>query len=143
MPRVHTPRPLLLLAGALAVACTAGPTGLCACSPAPDEALVYGRVTLPGGGPAAGVTVRGEIGPRGCEPWVDGWQATTGADGGYRLAVYRDGGYGYGPDACQHVFAAAPNGSGLRGSDTLPFVVRFRGGTVPDSVRMDLVLRAP
>lgn len=143
MPRTRIPRPFFLLAVTLAVACTADPTGLCACSPAPDEAIVYGRVTVPGGGPAVGVTVRGEIGPRGCEPWADGWQATTGANGRYRLSVYRDGGYGYGPEACQRVFAAAPNDSGLRGSDTVPLVVQFRPSPPPDSVRIDLVLRAP
>lgn len=142
MPPIR--RSYFVFTAALAVACTADPTGLCACSPAPDEAIVYGRVTVPGGGPAVGVPVRGEIGPAGCEPWVDGWQTVTGPDGRFRLRVFRDGGYGYGPEACQHVFAAPLNNSGLRASDTLPFTVQFRGGGARlDSVRVDLALRAP
>jgi hypothetical protein len=140
MPRIRIPRPAFLLAAALVVACTTEPTGLCACDPAPFEAIVYGRVTLPDGAPAAFAVVQGQIGPAGCPPWADTWQANTGAAGSYRLSVYS---YGSPPDRCQHVFAFPTAGSGLRGSDTLPFTVQFRGGSQRDSVRVDLVLRAP
>jgi hypothetical protein len=84
--------------------------------------------------------VRGQIGPEGCQPWADTWQTTTSANGGYRLSVYS---YGNVPDGCQHVFALPATGSGLRGTDTVPFVVQFRAASHLDSVRVDLVLRAP
>lgn len=141
MPRIRIPRTLLPALGLmLFVSCT-DPTGLCGCSPAPDEAVVYGRVTGPGGAPVAGALVRAVVGIPSCESSPAGMEATTGADGGYRILAYSFGGP---PDPCQHVLALAPAGSGLRGSDTVPFTVSFRGmGTPPDSVRVDLVLRAP
>lgn len=143
MLAIRIPRPLTLLAVTVVVACTSGPTIVCGCSPPPDEAVVYGRVTLPGGGAAAGAAVRVEIGPAGCQPFADRMEAVANGGGGYRTSVYKPGGYGYGPDACQRVFALPPAGSALRGSDTVPLVVQFRAAPPLDSVRVDLALRAP
>lgn len=141
MPRIHIPRRFGLTAALLAVACTADPIVSCACSPPLDVAVVHGRVTMPGGGAAAGATVRVQIGPPGCQPWADARDETSGANGEYELLALDAGGQN--PDACRRVFALPPAGSGLRGSDTVPLVVRFRAGPPLDSVRIDLALRAP
>lgn len=142
MPRIRIPRPLTLAAATVVVGCS-DPLLVCGCSPPPDQAVVYGRVAVPGGGAAAGATVRVEIGPAGCLPFADRYEVAAGNSGGYRMPVFADGGYGYGPDACRRVFALPPPGSPLRGSDTVPLVVRFRPAPPLDSVRVDLALRAP
>lgn len=138
MHRIRTPRSFLALAAlVVAGACSGDSTG----SPPPEEAVVYGRVTNPDGAGVAGAVVRVEQGPAGCQPWVDYRNGTTGANGAYRMTVFNDGSIG--GNACRRVFALAPEGSGLRGSDTIPLTVQFRSGSTLDSARVDLVLRRP
>ncbi|HEX2076741.1 MAG TPA: carboxypeptidase-like regulatory domain-containing protein [Longimicrobium sp.] len=140
--RIRIPRMLLVVLGLMLFVSCVNPYETCACSPPPDEAVVYGRVTDPSGAVVAGALVRAERGPPGCQPSVERWEGTTSATGRYRVSVYSHGG----PDAdwCQRVFALPPAGSTLRGSDSVAFTVRYRpAGSQPDSVRVDLVLRAP
>lgn len=137
MLRIRTPRPFFAVALLAAAACSGDSTG----SPPPEEAVVYGRVTTPGGAGVPGVIVRVEQGPAGCQPWVDYRNATTGVNGAYRMTVFNDGSIG--GNACRRVFALAPESGGLRGSDTIPLTVQFRSGTALDSARVDLALRVP
>jgi hypothetical protein len=66
-------------------------------------------------------------------------QAATDASGRFRALIHHPGG----PVECLRAFALAPAGSSLRGSDTVPFQVRFTHQRALDSVRVDLVLRTP
>lgn len=138
MPRIRVPRPL---AGALvlmlAVSCQ---NPVCGCLSPPDVALVYGTVTDPAGSPVARAAVRAEDGSPECQASgvVVGWQEADAA-GRYRAEVHS-----LGPDSeCMRAFALPPAGSTLRGSDTVPFRVQFAPRRPVDSVRVDLVLRAP
>jgi hypothetical protein len=141
MPRIRIPRTLLSALGLMLFVSCVTPTGSCACTEPPGEAVVHGRVTDPAGAAVAGSLVRVVVGTPSCESSTQGMEATTAADGRYRILAYTFGG----PEPrCQHVFALAPAGSTLRGSDSVSFSVQFRhAGTRPDSVRVDLVLRAP
>ncbi|HEU0302009.1 MAG TPA: carboxypeptidase-like regulatory domain-containing protein [Longimicrobium sp.] len=140
MPLIRIPRTLSAALGLMLFVSCANPYETCACSPPPDEAVVYGRVTDPAGAAVAGSLVRVEIGIPGCgsSPIME---ATTGADGRYRILAYSFGG----PEPrCEHVFALPPAGSALLASDSLPVAVQFRSARAqPDSVRVDLMLRAP
>jgi hypothetical protein len=140
MPRLRVPRPFAAtLTVMLAVSCT-NPAGTCACDPVPPAGLMYGRVTDLAGNGVSGATVRVQTGPTGCQPIVnEAGQAVTDADGRFRAQVYHPGG----PVECLRAFALAPAGSTLRGSDTVPFQVRFTAPRILDSARVDLVLRTP
>lgn len=141
MPRFRIPRTLLPALGLMLFVSCVNPYETCACSPPPDEAIIYGRVTDPAGAAVGGSLVRVEVGTPECVGSAQGMEATTGADGRYRILAYSFGG----PEPrCQHVFARPPAGSTMRGSDSASFSVRFRHREArPDSVRVDLVLRAP
>lgn len=142
MPRVPRPRPFLLLAIATLVACTSGPTDLCGCSVAPDAAVLYGRVTDAAGAPVQAARIVAQHGAPGCaQPLETLGEVTTGADGGYRAMLFvhsRQPGTG----DCLRAVATPPVGTALR-ADTVPFAARFGRGNPLDSVRVDLVLRAP
>lgn len=143
MLRIPRPRPLLLLAVATLVACTSGPTDLCGCSIPPDGAVLYGRVTNAAGAPVQAARVVAEHGAPGCaQPLETLGEVFTSPDGTYRTMLYVNGEPPR-PGDCLRAFATPPAGSGLRGSDTVPFAARFGRGSALDSVRMDLVLRAP
>lgn len=136
-------RPRLSLAGALtamlAVSCT---NPVCGCPPARHSALLYGRVTDAAGAPVQGARVTAERADPGCVGTVYplGSAAATGPDGGYRAEIYASGPMR--PGDCLRAHAAAPPGSPLAGSDTVPFAVHFvLESSTPDSVRVDLVLR--
>lgn len=138
MPRIRIPRSL---AGALvlmlAVSCQ---NPVCGCLSPPDVAVVYGTVTDAAGNPVADAAVRAEDSAPGCqEPGIAvGWKETDAA-GRYRAEVHA-----LRPDSeCMRAFALPPAGSTLRGSDTVPIRVTFAPGSPVDSVRVDLVLRAP
>jgi hypothetical protein len=143
MPRIRPSRRLLLIAAALAVACTSDPVTLCGCSPPPDAAILYGRVTGPGGGPVQGALVVAERGLPGCATIQETLgEVRTAADGSYRTRAVAHMGFPR-PGDCLRAFAAPPAGSTLRGSDTVAFAVQFATGEPLDSARVDLVLRAP
>jgi hypothetical protein len=139
MPRIRIPRSL---AGALVlmlvVSCQ---NPVCGCLSPPDVALLYGTVTDPAGNPVADAAVRAEDGSPACQAegvFVVGWEKTDAA-GRYRAEVHA-----LRPDSeCMRAFALPPAGSTLRGSDTVPFRVTFAPRRPVDSVRVDLVLRAP
>lgn len=138
MPRLRIPRSL---AGALvlmlAVSCQ---NPVCGCLSPPDVALVYGRVTDPAGNPVADAAVRAEDGFPACQA-AGAFMGTdqTDAAGRYCAEVHA---FQPNPE-CMRAFALPPAGSTLRGSDTVPFRVTFAPDIPTDSVRVDLVLRAP
>lgn len=142
MPRIPSRRTFSLLTVVLAVACTGGPTDLCGCSQVPPHAVLYGRVTDPAGAPVQNALVTAENGPAGCAEPLEKSQMRTAADGSYRAMVFAYD-RGPGPIGCIRAFATPPEEIALRGSDTIPFAVRFDTGMPRDSARVDLVLRAP
>ena len=131
-----------LLAVAALVACTTDPVTLCGCIQIESAAVMYGRVTDPYGAPAAGVVVLAERAAPDCGPAeVRIGGAWTGEDGSYRTVIA-------GPPAgrtggCLRAHAIPDSASTLAASETVPFTVRFSSEVVLDSVRVDLVLRAP
>lgn len=138
MPRIRIPRSL---AGALVlmlvVSCQ---NPVCGCLSPPDVALVYGTVTDAAGNPVEKAAVRAEEGSPACQAAgvFRGFDEADAA-GRYRAEVHA-----FQPDPeCMRAFALPPAGSTLRGSDTVPFRVTFAPRTPADSVRVDLVLRAP
>jgi hypothetical protein len=139
-PRLRVPRPFAAtLTLMLAVSCV-DPMGTCACDPVPPAAVMYGRVTDFAGNAVSGATVRAQVGPTGCQPFAnEAGQAVTDADGRFRAQIHHPGGI----VECLRAFALAPTGSTLRGSDTVPFQVRFTAPRILDSARVDLVLRTP
>jgi hypothetical protein len=139
MRKLRFRRPLAAIAFAAAVACT-DPNGLCACDPAPPTAVVYGRVTQPDGVPAGGARVHVDLSPTGCEKWVDGRDYQTNGEGRYRASAYRLGPEG---DQCARLYAEPLAGGAVRGSDTVTISIHFPDNARPDSVRVDLALRAP
>jgi hypothetical protein len=138
MPRIRIPRSL---AGALvlmlAVSCQ---NPVCGCLSPPDVAVLYGSVTDAAGNPVEKAAVRAEEGPPGCQAAgvFSGFDETDAA-GRYRAEVHA---FRTNPE-CTRAFALPPAGSTLRGSDTVPFQVTFSPRRPEDSVRVDLVLRAP
>lgn len=143
MPRIRPSRRILLLTAALAVACTSDPVTLCGCSPPPDVAILYGRVTDAAGGPVQDALVVAERGLPGCSTIQEKMgEVRTSADGSYRTPVIAHMGLPRAGD-CIRAFAAPPAGSTLHASDTVAFAVRFATTEPLDSVRVDLVLRAP
>ena len=141
MPRLmRAPRLLILsLALILVVSCE---NPVCGCI-TPSRAVVYGRVTNPAGAGVAGAVVHTELGFPACEPEmireID--SARTEADGRYRLQLRTL--ESPGPEGCLRAYADPPAQGALRGSDTVPFAVALRYEGRMDSVRVDLVLRAP
>lgn len=126
----------------LLAACEAvNPVDTCACSlPMPFD-IVYGVVTAPGGGPVTGVTVDATIGPAGCQTRLDGnFSQPTDTQGRYRVPVVAVSDL---PQLCVRLVALAPPGSGWRDSDTTRLTVPSPVSHPPDSVRVNLVLRAP
>ncbi|HYR07038.1 MAG TPA: carboxypeptidase-like regulatory domain-containing protein [Longimicrobium sp.] len=140
MPRPRVPRPFAAtLTVMLAVSCV-NPAGSCACDPVPLGAVMYGRVTDPAGNAVSGATVQAQVGPTGCQPFAnEAGEAATDADGRFRARIQHPGG----PVECLRAFALPPVRSGLRGSDTVAFQVRFTTQHTLDSARVDLVLRTP
>jgi hypothetical protein len=115
---------------------------VCGCLSA-ARAVVYGRVTDPAGAGVAGALVATQQSSVACDPAgmeETGFARTT-ADGRYRLQM-RTGAPPL-PDGCLRAFADPPAQSTLRGSDTVPFTVEMDYAGPMDSVRVDLVLRAP
>ena len=139
MSRIHVLRALALVA--LLAACEAiNPVDTCACSiPMPFD-IVYGVVAEPGGAPAAGATVHAAIGPAGCQTALDGTSQHTNAEGRYRVPVPAVGDL---PEFCVRLVALAPPGSGWRDSDTTRLTMPTPRSHPPDSVRVNLALRAP
>jgi hypothetical protein len=138
MPRI--PRPVAAVALLLGVACSVNPVDLCGCSiPAPFT-IIYGQVTDPAGALVAGATVQLDAGAPGCQSLAPVGQVTTDAAGRYREGVMKTV-----SDArmCVQLFALPPAGSPLRGSDTVDINIASPMTLPPDSVRRDLVLRAP
>jgi hypothetical protein len=139
MPRVRIPRPFAAIAVGSAVACSADPIVLCACSQVPPHTVVYGSVTDPSGEPVQGATVRMEAGVSTCEPVSETLEAATDAAGRYRLFVIRT----TAAEQCVRLAALAPAASGWRGSDTVQFAIPPLQALGSDSVRRDIALRAP
>lgn len=137
---MRAPRlPAASLALMLVVSCD---NPVCGCI-TPSRAVVYGRVTSPGGGGVAGAVVHAELGFPACAPEMieEIGSARTEADGRYRLQLrtlepLR-------PEGCLRAFAHPPAQGTLLRSDTVPFAVDLRYEGRMDSVRVDLVLRAP
>jgi hypothetical protein len=143
MPRPRVPRHLAVcLAGMLFVSC-ADPMGMCGCPPSRSEAVLYGRVTDAAGAPVQGARVSADLGHGGCGGDMLELLAVepTGADGRYRAHLYSVGQPR--PGDCLRAWAAPSAAGTQRGSDTVPFAVRFGVDEVVDSARVDLVLRAP
>jgi hypothetical protein len=139
MPRIHVLRAFAVLA--LLAACDVlNPVDTCACSiPAPFD-VVYGTVTAPLGEPVAGATVHADVGPAGCQSTLMAEDRQTDAAGSYRLLVPQTGSYA---EQCVRLVALAPAGSGWRDSDTSRLTMPTPLSHPPDSVRQNLVLRAP
>jgi hypothetical protein len=143
MPRIRVPRPFAAIAFAAAVACTSTPTALCGCSVPGPYALVYGRVTDPAGTPVAGGTVHwqmGTAGTAGCAAIAGSQGVPVDESGVYHVGVFP---VGEGPEQCVRLAALPPAGSPLRGSDTVQIAIPTPRTVPSDSVRRDLVLRAP
>lgn len=141
MPRLmRAPRLLTAsLALMLVVSCE---NPVCGCI-TPSRAVVYGRVTNPSGAGVAGAFVHTELGFPACAPEMirEVESARTEADGRYRLQLrtlepLR-------PEGCLRAYADPPAQGTLLPSDTVPFAVELRYEGRMDSVRVDLVLRAP
>jgi hypothetical protein len=131
----------LLLTAILTVALTVcAPTEPCACSPPPTQAVVFGRVTDAGGGPAAGVRVEAEVYDRACGttpayPTNVGQRGTvTDAEGRYRIPVLSM--IGTPRLACAEAAV-------IRGADTVrgpQTDVALRRSPPLDSARVDIAL---
>jgi hypothetical protein len=136
VPRLVTV-PLALL---LVVSCD---NPMCGCPPSRDAALVYGRVTDASGNPAVGIRVEARHDAAGCvEPGEVIGNAFSQAGGAYRMPIYTVSPAR--PGDCLRAYALASTNTVLvRGSDTVAFAVRFAVDVAEDSVRVDLVLRAP
>jgi hypothetical protein len=131
-----------LAVAALLAACeAANPLDTCACSlPMPYD-IVYGVVTEPGGGaPVANATVHVDVGPPACQTAVDGGNQQADAAGRYRIFVTGVSDLG---QMCVRLVALAPPGSGWRDSDTTRLTIPTPLRHPPDSVQVNLVLRAP
>jgi hypothetical protein len=138
MPRI--PRPFAAVALLAGVACSINPVDLCGCSLPGPYTILYGQVTDPAGALVPGAEVMVDVGDPGCQALVRGSQASADAAGQYRTGVTA---IGSAPEMCIRLFALPPAGSTLRGSDTVQLILP-RPTTLPaDSVRRDLVLRAP
>lgn len=128
--------------GAL-VACTSDPVTLCGCDPTPPAGRVYGVVRDPGGAPVPYARVLAQASGEACAaPYQYIGEGTADASGRFRFEVFQT----FDPrpaGVCLGAWAAAPSQSTLAASDTVPFQVRFAQAAVRDSVRVDLVLRAP
>lgn len=133
----------LLLALALA-GCTGDSPFVCDCAAPADVAILYGRVTNAAGAPVAGATVRAEHATADCTDVVEEiGDVQSGSDGRYRarLELRRDD---PGEESCLRAFATpSASQTTLRTSDTLTFEVELNRTEPFDSVRVDLVLRAP
>jgi hypothetical protein len=141
MPRLmRAPR---LLTGSLAlmlvVSCE---NPVCGCI-TPSRAVVYGRVANPAGAGVPGAAVHTGLGFPRCEPGMirEIGSTRTEADGRYRLELrtlepLR-------PEGCLRAYANPPGQGTLLPSDTVPLSVELRYEGRMDSVRVDLVLRAP
>ena len=139
MPIRH-PRRLLLATAAALVACTTDALTLCGCSMPGPYAVLYGRVTDPAGTPVAGGTVHWETGPAGCATIDIARVVPVDEMGVYHVGVFPAGD---GPEQCVRLAALPPAGSPLRGSDTVQVTLPTPRTVPSDSVRRDLVLRAP
>lgn len=140
MPRIRISRPFAAIAFAAAVACTSNPVALCGCSMPGPYAVVYGRVTDPAGTPVAGGTVHWETGPAGCGSIAGSQDVPVDASGIYHVGVSAAG---EGAEQCVRLAALPPAGSTLRSSDTVQITIPTPRTLPADSVRRDLVLRAP
>lgn len=139
MSRIHFLRALAL--AALLAACEAiNPVDTCACTLAPPFDVVYGVVTEPGGGPVPAATVHLRVGAPGCQSTVDIGSQQADAAGRYRVPVLATGGYA---EQCVRLVALAPPGSGWRDSDTARLTLPTPLSHPPDSVQVNLALRAP
>jgi hypothetical protein len=138
MPRISRPfATVALLAG---VACSVNPVDLCGCSLPGPYAIVHGRVTDPVGARVAGAGVQVEVGGPGCQALERVVETPTDAAGRYRTGVTPTGS---GAEMCVRFSARPPAGSSLRGSDTVQLILPTPTTLPADSVRRDLVLRAP
>lgn len=115
---------------------------VCGCL-TPSRAVVYGRVTNSAGAGVAGAVVHTELGFPACAPELieEIGSARTEPDGRYRLQLRTLGALR--PEGCLRAYADPPAQSTLRASDTVPFAVKLRYEGRMDSVRVNLVLRAP
>ena len=143
MPRTRFPKHLIACLGAMLFISCSEPMGLCGCSEPAPSAVLHGRVTDAAGAPVQGARVVAEHAESGCTALLSSMgEAVTEADGSFSTYV---GVVVRTPRAgdCLRAFALPPAGSTLRGSDTATFSARFSQALPLDSVRMDLVLRAP
>jgi hypothetical protein len=141
MPAIRIPRHLGVALGLMLFVSCSNPQWVCGCDPVIPTAVLYGRVTDAAGAPVASASVTAEQVIPSCAgdryALNDG---LTGADGRYRMHVALGGDTS---GRCLRAYASAPAGTAPRWSDTVPFTVRFTTEATLDSVRVDLVLRAP
>jgi hypothetical protein len=137
MSRIRIPRPFAAIAIVSAVACSADPIVLCACSQVPPHTILYGSVTGPAGQVVPGTAVRVLVGPPDCG---GGSPASVLMDEAsrYSAMIVPTGGY---TQQCIRVWATAPAESGFRDSDTLRLTLPTPASAGADSVRRDVVLR--
>lgn len=140
MTRLRILRALAFVA--LLAACEAvNPVDTCACSVPMPYDIVYGVVSEPGGGaPVANATVHVDVGPAGCQTAVDGGNQQANEAGRYQIFV---AGVGDLAQLCVRLVALAPPGSGWRDSDTTRLTIPTPLRHPPDSVQVNLALRAP
>lgn len=139
MPTLRVPRPFAAVAFAAAVACTATPTGVCACLVESPHTLVYGRVTDAAGAAVANAFVRVETGPATCQGLQVRGDARTNDAGEYSTYIYRIGAQA---DFCVRLVARELTGTGQRLSQAQQFGVTVPGSFPADSVRRDIVIPA-
>jgi hypothetical protein len=140
MPRIRIPRPFAAVALLAGVACSVNPVDLCSCTLPTPYTIVYGLVTDPAGAPVAGAGVQVEVGGPGCQAMERGPETPTDAAARYRTGVTPTGSAA---GMCVRLSARPPAGSPLRGSDTVQLTLPTPTTLPADSVRRDLVLRAP
>jgi hypothetical protein len=137
---LRIPRPFAVAALLAGVACSVNPVDLCGCSLPGPHAIVYGQVTDPAGARVAGAGVQVEVGGPGCQGLERVLETPTDAAGRYRTGVTPTGSAA---EMCVRLSARPPTGSSLRDSDPVQLILPTPTTLPADSVRRDLVLRAP
>ncbi len=112
----------------------------CGCTPALNQAVVWGQVTIDSGGPASRAAMFADATPTGASCVQNTLTAWGRADslGRFRLVVF---GAGVGDSGCVFVGALFPPTQA--GKDTVlgPFRLKFQPNPPFDSVNVNIVLR--